>query len=118
MTNLSDFISDERFKELPSNVVSIIEKLGSILHDKGYVYTSKWREDREPGGNVFVFEVERRRGRRKNLITLRPQKSFLKVEVYWGQNQKHLFDVRSPGNIPEELLLEIEQMYSKITHNF
>ncbi|HOP93650.1 MAG TPA: hypothetical protein PLP24_09815 [Acetivibrio thermocellus] len=118
MTNLSAFKSDEKFKELSSNVVSIIEKLDTVLHEKGYEYRGKWREDREPGGNVFVFEVERRRGRRKNLITLRPQKSFLKVEVYWGQNQKHLFDVRSPGNIPEELLLEIEQMYSKIVHNF
>jgi len=72
MTNLYEFKSDERFKELSSNVISLVEKLDNVLHNKGYIYKGVWRNDEEPGGKVFIFEVERRKGRRKNLITLRP----------------------------------------------
>jgi hypothetical protein len=116
VTNLYEFKSDERFKELSSNVVKLVEKLDTVLHNKGYVYKGVWRYDREPGGRVFIFEVERRKGRRKNLITLRPHKSYLKVEVYWGQYDKNYFDVNSVDNIPDKLLDEIDKMYNMIAY--
>jgi hypothetical protein len=114
MTNLDAFKSNDKFKELSSIVVNIVQKLDIVLHNKGYLYKSIWRNDREPGGNVFIFEVERRKGRRKNLITLRPQQSFLRVEVYWRQDDKHYFDLYSADDLSDKLLDEIDKMYNII----
>ena len=85
-----------------------------ILHNKGYLYKSTWRNDREPRRNVFIFEVERREERRKNLITLRLQQSFLRVEVYWKQDDKYYFYVYNPDDLSDELLDEIDKMYNMI----
>jgi hypothetical protein len=114
MTNLDAFKSNDKFKELSPIVVNIVEKLDTVLHNKGYLYRSTWRNDREPGGNVFIFEVERRKGRIKNLITLRPQQSFLRVEVYWKQDDKYYFDVYNPDDLSDELLDEIDKIYNMV----
>lgn len=114
VTNLYEFKSDDRFKKLSANLVSLVEKLDTVLHNKGYLYKGEWRNDEEPGGKVFIFEVERRKGRRKNLITLRPQQSFLRVEVYWRQDDKHYFDLYSADDLSDKLLDEIDKMYNII----
>lgn len=115
MTNLKAFKSNDKFKKLSPDVARIVEKLDNVLSDKGYLYRGIWRDDRESGGNVFIFEVEQRKGRRKNLITLRPQISFLKVEVYWNQYDKHYFDIYDPDDIPDDLLKKVSQIYNMIS---
>lgn len=117
MTNMNDFKSDSKYKKLTPVVAKIIDKLDDVLSRKGYLYKALWRNDKESGGNVFIFEVERRRGRRKNLITLRPQQSFLIVEVYWKKDNKHYFRLFNPNDgIPNNLLDEIGDMYSIVSY--
>lgn len=114
MTNSNDFKSNEKYLELSSFIVESIDKLDQELVNKNYLYKGIWRKDKEPGGTVSIFEVERRKGRRKNLITLRPQQSFLRVEVYWSEKDKHYFDIYDPENLPSDLINEIDEMYDKI----
>jgi hypothetical protein len=112
--NKQIFKSDKKYLELSSFIVNTIEILDGILENKGYLYKAIWRDDKEPGGHVFIFEVERRKGRRKNLITLRPQHSFLRVEVYLKETDKRYFDIYEPKNLPDKLVSEIEDMYARI----
>jgi hypothetical protein len=114
MTNIYVFRSDDRFKELTTKVASLFDMLDTVLHNKGYLYKGKWRNDRESGGNVFIFEVDRRKGKRKNLITLRPQKSSLIVEVYWNKDNKKYYELKSEADLSDKLLLEIAEMYDMI----
>lgn len=114
MTNVEVFKSNSKYFELSPFITKTLDKLDSELLKKNYLYKAIWRDDKEPGGNVFIFEVERRKGRRKNLITFRPQHSFLRIEVYWGEKDKNYFDIYDPDNISNEMLSEIDEMYSKI----
>ena len=114
MINNEDFKSNRKYTELSSFITETIDKLNEVLVRKNYLYKGIWRQDKEPGGYVFIFEVERRKGRRKNLITLRPQYSFLRVEVYWSEKDKHYFDIYDPENLSNDLLNEIDDMYNKI----
>lgn len=114
MTNSNDFKSNKKYLELSSFIIESIDKLDEELVKKNYLYKGIWRNDMEPGGAVSIFEVERRKGRRKNLITLRPQYSFLRVEVYWSETDKHYFDIYDPENLHNDLINEIDEMYAKI----
>ena len=114
MTNSNDFKYNQKYLELSSFIIESIDKLDEELVKKNYLYKAIWRNDMEPGGAVSIFEVERRKGRRKNLITLRPQYSFLRVEVYWSETDKHYFDIYDPGNLPSDLISEIDEMYDNI----
>lgn len=114
MNNSVEFKADEKYIKLSSFIAHTIDKLDDTLVKKNYLYKGIWRNDKEPGGYVFIFEVEKRKGRRKNLITLRPQYSFLRVEVYWSEKDKHYFDIYDPENLPNDLLGEIDDMYNKI----
>lgn len=114
MINVELFKSNQKYLQISPFITETIEILDKALDDKGYLYNGIWRNDKEPGGYVFVFEIERRKGRRKNLITLRPQHSFLRVEVYWSETDKHYFNIYEPQNMPDELFNEISDMYSKI----
>ena len=52
---------------------------------EGYVYDAIWRKDKESASIMFVFEIllyKRKYSNLKNLITLRPQSHYLRVEVY------------------------------------
>lgn len=111
MTNYDEYKNNSKYNELSTDVKDVVEKLNRILRDKDYLYKGVWRGEEEPGGNVFIFEVERRKGRRKNLITLRPQTSFLTVEVYWNKTDKHYFNIHTEEDISDELLNEINSMY-------
>lgn len=101
MTNYDEYKNNSKYNELVVDVRKMVDK---ILNDKDYLYKGIWRDDAESGGHVFIFEVERRKGRRKNLITLRPQTSHLTVEVYWNKEDKHYFDIYTEENISDELL--------------
>ena len=80
------------------------------------MYRGIWRDDRKSGENVFIFEVEQRKDEnRKNLITLRPRSSFLRVEVYWNKYDKHYFNIYDPDDISDDLLKEISEMYNMIS---
>lgn len=114
MNNSKDFKANKKYTELSSFIAESVDKLDKELASKDYLYKGIWREDREPGGYVFIFEVERRKGRRKNLITLRPQYSFLRVEVYKSEKEKLYFDIYDPDNLEESLLKEIDDMYRRI----
>ena len=116
MTNVEAFKENDKYSKLTPFVIKTLEELDSKLVMKEYLYKAVWRDDKESGGNVFIFEVERKKGRRKNLITLRPQHSFLRVEVYWKEDDKHYFDIYDLENLSSEseLLSEIDKMYSKI----
>lgn len=115
LTNLESFKLDNKYLQLAPFVIQSLEELNSKLEMKNYLYRAIWRDDRESGGNVFIFEVERKKGRRKNLITLRPQHSFLRVEVYHDAHDKHYFDIHDSENLSSELLSEIDGMYRKIS---
>lgn len=114
MINIEDFKSNKKYIELSSFIAKTIDKLDDVLVEKNYLYKGIWRQDKEPGGYVFIFEVERRKGRRKNLITLRPQYSFLRIEVYWSEKDKHYFDIYDFEKIPDDLMNEIDDMYNEI----
>lgn len=117
MTNYDEYKNNSKYNKLSTNVKDVVEKLDKILSDKNYLYKGIWRNDEESGGNVFIFEVERKRERRKNLITLRPQTSFLTVEVYWNKADKHYFDIHTEEDISDELLNEISNMYQIVSYN-
>lgn len=114
MINSNEFKSNRKYNELSLFIKNTIDKLDATLVAKNYLYNGIWRNDKESGGFVFIFQVERRKGRRKNLITLRPQSSFLRVEVYWSEKDKHYFDIYDPENLQNYLLTEIDDMYNKI----
>jgi len=64
------------------------------------------------GGNIFVFELlehVRQRKNVKNLITLRPQKDYSKVEVYWVEKDKHFYK-----QINDNLFQGINKRFGKI----
>lgn len=116
MTNLKAFKSNDKFKKLSPDVSRIVEKLDNVLSDKGYLYRGIWRDNKKSRENVFIFEVEQRKGeKRKNLITLRPRSSFLRVEVYWSESDKHYFYIHDSDDIPDDLLKEISEMYNMIS---
>lgn len=85
MLNKEKFISNKKYNWLSGGVKQNLFDLDNKLSNYGYSYNAIWRDDKESGGNVFVFELlesTRKRKNVKNLITLRPQKGYLKVEVY------------------------------------
>ena len=117
MLNQNEFANDEKFLSLSPFVRVQILQLDQKLTSLGYIYKGVWRDDKETGGFVSVFEVVHKRGRRKNLITLRPQQRELKVEIYWGEKDKHYFDfVLKNSENYKDMYDEINRMYIKISN--
>lgn len=119
MLNRDLFNNDTKFNFLSTKVVKIVDNLdGYLSGELGLEYTSKWCNNKEQGGYSFVFEVSKNKGRRKNLITLKPQKEYLKVEVYHNKNEKRSFNVITYEDIDkyQELLKEIRVIYNEISN--
>jgi len=113
------FTEDSKFKDLcPGNKQAIL-KLDKRLTDEGYIFNGNWRDDPSSGGYNSSFELVRDIGGRKNLVTLRPMKNFLKVEVYWGYSKdipygkkpKQYYIIGFDQEVPKELIEEIKEFY-------
>ena len=120
MLNRDLFNNDTRFNFLSTKVIKIVDNLdGYLSGELGLEYNAKWRNNKEQGGYSFVFEVTRSKGRRKNLIILKPQKEYLKIEVYHNKNEKRLFNVITYEDVDkyQDLLKEIRIIYNKISDN-
>jgi len=120
MINSDQFFKDNRFQALSVENQQAILKLDKMLSDKGYVLAGNWRNDTSSDGCNSTFEVVNPPEDRKNLVTLRPMKSFLKVEVYWGYSRE-IKDTKKPKvnynigfneDIPNELMDEIDELYN------
>ncbi|MGH4125762.1 MAG: hypothetical protein ACREV6_22860 [Clostridium sp.] len=112
MENKESFVSDEKYNYLSDGVKLNLWELDTKLCSLNYCYNGVWRNDKENGGNIFVFELlenARKRKNVKNLITLRPQINHLKVEVYWGEKDKHFYD-----EIEDDVFQDITERFGKI----
>lgn len=112
MKNKESFVSDEKYNYLSDGVKRDLWELDNKLCNLNYCYNGVWRNDKETGGNIFIFELlehVRKRRNVKNLITLRPQSDYLKVEVYWGEKDKHFYK-----QISEKLFQDIANRFEEI----
>lgn len=114
MLNKESFYEDEKFSKLVQFTKDTIIKLDQELESKKYLYKAVFRNDLEPGGHVMIFEAERRKGRNKNIATLRPQASFLRVEIYWNRNTRKFFNIYDYDNLPNDMISEIDKLYKTI----
>lgn len=112
MKNKESFVSNEKYNYLSDGVRQNLWELDAKLCSLNYCYNGVWRNDKENGGNIFVFELLegiRKRKNVKNLITLRPQIHNLKVEVYWGAKDKHFYE-----KLDDVLFQDITKRFEKI----
>lgn len=117
MLNKNEYVNDISFKRLSKKNQNILIRLDEWLTKKGYLYNRFWREKHtEPGGKVSIFQVINQKGREKNLITIRPQTSWIKIEVYWGQDNKHFYKISAPNRFDPKMMADIEEKYGKISN--
>lgn len=117
MNNKNNFISNSKYNSLSETVKILIDRFDKEMENIGYSYDAVWRADREAGGNIFVFEIplnQRNRANVKNLVTLRPQVNFLKVEVYWGKDDKHYYEVWENREFDVDMFGDIKKKYDII----
>ena len=120
MDNRNNFIENCKFKCLQGENSQIILKLIECLEDEGYIFNGNWRDDSSSGGYNSSLELIQELGGRKNLITLRPMKKYLKVEVYWGYSRsipidkkpKQYYKIYPGAEVPKVLLDEIRMFYN------
>lgn len=120
MNNKKLFTEDERFKALSLGNQKAILRLAEHLVDEGYVFNGNWRDDTSSGGNNSSLEVINEISGMKNLVTLRPMKNFLKIEVYWGYSKdipnskkpKEYYKMYFHQDVPLELINEIREFYT------
>lgn len=114
MNNEKIFTGDEKFKRLSLNNQQAILKLDKCLEDEGYVFNGNWRDDCFSGGSNSSLRLINEITGIKNLVTLRPIKSFLKVEIYWGYSRdippnkkpKEYYKMHFGQDVPIELVEE------------
>lgn len=120
MNNKKLFTEDEKFKKLSPDNQQAIMKLDECLSNEGYVFNGNWRDDFSSGGNNSSFELINKISDRKNLVTLRPMKNYLKVEVYWGfsknipygKKPKQYYKMYFGQGVPEDLIDEVREFYN------
>lgn len=119
MNNMKLFTENQKFGELCLENKQAVLKLDKCLTDEGYIFNGNWRSDSSPGGYNSSFELISDISGRKNLVTLRSMKNWLKVEVYWGfskdipsgKKPKQYYKVGYKQEVPQELINEIKEFY-------
>jgi hypothetical protein len=118
MNNIKTFTEDPKFLQLNKNNKESILKVDQALCKEGYVFNGNWRDDPSSDGCNASFELVNSNIDRKNLVTLRPMKKGLKVEVYWGYSKnrplekksKQYYYIMSDNDI-SELLEDVRELY-------
>lgn len=120
MNNFNLYTSDKKFFELSEHNKNSILKIDEVLSKEGYIFNGNWRCDASSDGCNSSFEIITSKIGRKNLITIRPMKNFLKIEVYWGISKnipmdkklKMYFNIMPEGEISQALIKEIRELYN------
>ena len=120
MKNFDSYTNDMKFHKLSNYNQKAIVKLDKILCEEGYIFNGNWRDDPSSDGFNSSFELINSSTDRKNLITIRPMKNFLKIEVYWGYSKslsinrkpKVYFKIMPNGDVPISLLMEVRELHN------
>lgn len=120
MNNIKIYTNNNKFSELSEDNQRLILEVDKLLSEEQYIFNGSWRNDTSSGGYNSSFKVINSKSDRKNLITIRPMRNFLKIEVYWGfsksiplgKKPKMYFNIENDGKVSQRLLKEIRELYN------
>lgn len=111
------FFNDENFKIYSEKLKELILGLIDVFEDNKFEIYPEWRINHNVNGKkVFTFKAKNPRNTSKepNIITIYPKANWLQVEVYHGEYDKHLYEVRDINSIEDELIEDAWSVYKGV----
>lgn len=113
------FVNNEEYKMCSEKLKQLMVYVFKIFNDNGFEFYPEWRNEHNVNGKkVFLLKAlnPRKVNSDPNIVTIYPMSDWLKIEVYYGQRNKHYYDIRNINDVNKEMVEDAWSIYKGIAH--